>query len=184
MSNESTKTFDSGHDIGINAVHSKRRFLSKGGKSKQSGKMKSGAGDSGKCFRCGSVNHKANYDKCPAVKERCRLCNKVGHFSSVCFAKGRSEKVNYLEPDCDDYTEYVLTVSGSKREIPCPRCNITVQNILVNFLVDSGSPYTFIPEALYDTLFGHITLCEKDITPGGYGGTPINITGYFKSNLQ
>ena len=36
---------------------------------------------------------------------------------------------------------------------------------------DSGSPYTIIPNELYENLFADIELCDSDIAPGGYGGT-------------
>ena len=51
-------------------------------------------------------------------------------------------------------------------------------------LVDSGSPYTIIPKALYDSLFSECELHESDISPGGYGGSPIALQGFFKATLQ
>ena len=54
----------------------------------------------------------------------------------------------------------------------------------MNILVDSGSPYTIMPDALYGNLFSQCEIYGSDIAPGGYGGTPINIRGYFNATLQ
>ena len=81
--------------------------------------------------------------------------------------------------------EYVLTVDHSnKHDRPCPCCVVKIQGTLINVQVDSGSPYTIIPRALYDSLFSECKLHESDISPGGYGGSPIAIQGFFKAALQ
>ena len=59
-------------------------------------------------------------------------------------------------------------------------CNVTA----VHILVDSGSPYTIIPDELYENLFADIELCDSDISPGGYGGTLIELRGYFQETVQ
>ena len=51
-------------------------------------------------------------------------------------------------------------------------------------LVDSGSLYTIIPKALYDSLFSECKLHKSNISPDGYGGSPIAIQGFFKATLQ
>ena len=54
-----------------------------------------------------------------------------------------------------------------------PHSCIEVNNAIgtaVNILVDSGSPYTIIPNELYENLFADIELCDSDITPGGLWG--------------
>ena len=81
--------------------------------------------------------------------------------------------------------DYLLTVDPSdKHDRPCPRCIVKIQGTLINVLVHSGSPYTIIPKELYDSLFSKCKLHESDISPGGYGGSPIAIQGFFKATLQ
>ena len=68
--------------------------------------------------------------------------------------------------------------------IKSPQCMVQIQGTAVNILVDSGSPYTIIPNELYENLFADIELCDSDITPGGDGGTPIEMRGYFQATVQ
>ena len=53
--------------------------------------------------------------------------------------------------------------------IKSPQCMVQIQGTAVNILVDSGSPYTIIPNELYENLFADIELCDSDITPGVMG---------------
>uniref|UniRef100_A0A1B6KSV3 CCHC-type domain-containing protein n=1 Tax=Graphocephala atropunctata TaxID=36148 RepID=A0A1B6KSV3_9HEMI len=46
-----------------------------------------------KCFRCASVDHKAN--GCPYSGYKCHMCNKVGHLSKVCKASGAKADKNH-----------------------------------------------------------------------------------------
>ena len=46
------------------------------------------------------------------------------------------------------------------------------------------SPYPIMPKALYDSLFSECELHKRDISQGGYGGSPIAIQGFFKAMLQ
>ena len=68
--------------------------------------------------------------------------------------------------------------------IKCPQCMVQIQGTAVNILVDSGSPYTIIPNELYENLFADIKLCDSDIAPGGYVGTPIEMRGFFQATIQ
>ena len=79
----------------------------------------------------------------------------------------------------------MLNVKDNAKEQPnikFPQCMVQIQGTAVNILVDSGSPYTIIPNELYENLFADIKLCDSDIAPGGYGGTPIEMRGFFPSN--
>ena len=136
------------------------------------------------CYRCGSPKHKANFKSCPALRQTCRKCGKRNHYEKVCLADGQP-KVYQLEEAESESDEYVLTVDPSnKHDRPCPRCIVKIQGTPINVLVDSGSPYTIIQKALYDSLFSECKLHESDISPGGYGGSPIAIQGFFKAVLQ
>lgn len=43
------------------------------------------------CFRCGSQNHSARSERCPAVNVECRKCGKKGHFGRVCKGEGKRQ---------------------------------------------------------------------------------------------
>ena len=52
----------------------------------------------------------------------------------------------------------------------------------MNILVDSGSPYTIIPNELYENLFADIELCDSDISPGGLWGNAYRNARVFPGN--
>lgn len=45
-----------------------------------------------KCFNCGYKGHLAASDVCPAKKEKCKFCHKVGHFQSCCSVRYKKRK--------------------------------------------------------------------------------------------
>ena len=49
---------------------------------------------------------------------------------------------------------------------------------------DSCSQLTIISRGEYDRLFSEETLQTLDVKPGGYGGTPITMMGYFRAHLS
>ena len=103
----------------------------------------------------------------------------------MCFAKRNN--VHLVQQPDDKPHDYVLIIEKDEKaqtNIKCPRCTVQIEGIEVNILVDSGSPYTIIPDALYGNLFSQCEIYGSDIAPGGYGGTPINIRGYFNATLQ
>ena len=111
-------------------------------------------------YRCGSPKHKANFKRCPALGQTCRKCGKRDHYAKVCLADGQS-KVHQLEEAESESDDYVLTVDPSdKHDRPCPRCIVKIQGTPINVLVGSGSPYTFIPRALYDSFF-RVQIAQK-----------------------
>ena len=56
------------------------------------------------------------------------------------------------------------------------------RGVSIGMLCDSGSPYTIIPKALYETLFSKCDLHDTDIAASG--DTPIQIHGYFIGKLE
>ena len=131
------------------------------------------------CYRCGSPKHKANFKSCPVLGQLCHKCGKKDHFLKVCSADGQP-KVHQLK----EVEDYVLTVDPSNiHDRPCLRYVVKIQGTPVNVLVASGSPYTIILKALYDSLFSKCELQESDISPGGYGGSPSATQGFFKAAL-
>ena len=168
------KTLSDDFDKSVNVVKHNKHYSRKKSNDKKC-----------KCYRCGSTQHKANYPQCPALQQKCRKCNKIGHFEKVCFSKGTD--VHVVQQSHNESENYVLNVKDNEKAQPnikCPQCMIQIQGTAVNILVDSGSPYTIIPNELYENLFADIQLCDSDIAPGGYGGTPIEMRGFFQATIQ
>ena len=104
----------------------------------------------------------------------------------MCFAKGTD--VHVIKQSHNEPQNYVLNVkednTKAQPNIKFPQCMVQIQGSAVNILVDSGSPYTIIPNELYEHLFADIKLCDSDITPGSYAGTPIEMRGYYQATEQ
>ena len=68
----------------------------------------------------------------------------------MCFAKGTD--VHVVEQSHNESHNYVLNVkednTKAQPNIKCPQCMVQIQGTAVNILVDSGSPYTIIPNEL------------------------------------
>ena len=47
-----------------------------------------------RCHKCGDSLHREGFS-CPAAKHQCKICKKIGHFSSLCYKK--IEKSNYYQ---------------------------------------------------------------------------------------
>ena len=171
-------------DKSVNVVKYNKHYLRK--ENTRSTKPKYDKSHEKRCYRCGSTQHKANYPQHGALQQKCRKCQRIGHFEKMCFAKGID--VHVVEQSLNESQNYVLNVkednTKAQPNIKCPRCMVQIQGTAVNILVDSGSPYTIIPNELYENLFADIELCESDISPGGYGGTPIEMRGYFQAAVQ
>lgn len=68
------------------AMNDAKTFMDSGTKSvnavyKQGNRKQS---ENSQCYRCGSTNHLANDQLCPAKNARCKKCGKTGHFARVC----------------------------------------------------------------------------------------------------
>lgn len=93
------------------------------------GTLKSSAFDKlkGKCFRCGSPDHRAN--NCKFASEFCRKCKKQGHIAIVCMQTSGT-KVHQTELDsndgCQEETQEIYKIHSKDTD-----------KILVNVLLDA-----------------------------------------------
>ena len=85
----------------------------------------------------------------------------------MCFSKGTD--VHAVQQSHNESQNYEEDDTKAQPNIKCPQCMVQIQGTAVNIFVDSGSPYTIIPNELYENLFADITLCDSDITPGVMG---------------
>ncbi|KAF6773752.1 hypothetical protein AHF37_07250 [Paragonimus kellicotti] len=65
-------------------------------------------------------NHKANYNKCPAINATCRLCNKPGHFARACRSKSVAAVTETLEDvelkECSE-SEHIFSVHEKNQNL-------------------------------------------------------------------
>ncbi|XP_064475695.1 uncharacterized protein K02A2.6-like [Ornithodoros turicata] len=110
------------------------------------------------CFRCGSSNHLANSLACKARNQRCFLCNKTGHFRSVCRSAGHlreltSEEPAQDSPSCADAQTVLHLERGVTKKKPGIFITLTVSDIDIRFLIDTGSSVSIMSADTYQTHF-------------------------------
>ncbi|XP_064470125.1 uncharacterized protein K02A2.6-like [Ornithodoros turicata] len=110
------------------------------------------------CFRCGSSNHLANSSACKARNQRCFLCNKTGHFRSVCRSAGHlreltSEEPAQDSPSCADAQTVLHLERGVTKKKPGIFITLTVSDIDIRFLIDTGSSVSIMSADTYQTHF-------------------------------
>lgn len=137
-----------------------------------------------KCLRCGSDKHLANNENCPAFKITCNKCNKLGHFAKHCLTKSKgkikSEVKTVISDNCD---LNVLTVGNN---VTCPSnshkfIELYVNNILVKFIIDSGSQATLVPESIFSKF--KCKLNSPTVNLVDYNGNSIKCLGECAVNV-
>ena len=100
------------------------------------------------CFYCSAPNWSREHI-CPARKSTCNKCKRKGHFASAC--KSRIQYINRtngeeIENETENYypTQSIHKIKDNKFY----EKQITVDGKHINFIIDSGSPVTIVPNHL------------------------------------
>ena len=178
-------------DRQVNALKGKKRWNSSDPRKKQN----KNASDHGKtasvstkpvmpvCFRCGENGHKANDQRCKALTARCTACKKVGHFARVC----QSKKVNMVSEDAQNNasdSEHVQVLNiASTHNITC---TVSINDVPMEFIFDTGSPVSIIPVELFDRHFLRESLLppRSGVQLTTYLHEPIPIVGMFPARVS
>ncbi|KAJ1127003.1 hypothetical protein NDU88_005409 [Pleurodeles waltl] len=143
------------------------------------------------CYRCGSLNHLTNSQKCPAVCKECKKCGNVGHFARVCKEINRSNnkgKVSYVNDGVEKGVVLSLKnngdCNGSMRQ---PKCLVLIESQELEVMADSGSSWTIITTDYFKQKFKDVwrmsDLVYPDIIAEGFDGTAIDIKGYVDTEI-
>ena len=141
---------------------------------------------------CGQCGYDHPKDKCPAKGERCRGCNGIGHFKSVCRSRKskpqkercRVMKVNELSaPHADDEgdsdAEYVFGV-GPKSSTPSVNINLHDSGETFPFFIDTGASVNVIDEKTFKKLGCSLEHTNTNIYAYG-SDTPLKVVGKFST---
>lgn len=153
-----------------------------------------------RCYRCGSLEHFADFKYCPALKSKSANCGIKGRFTKVCKRKRGSVKYvcntdeneyttsEATDEDLGDVKDLIMNVRDNfvlnihdNSCVKKPVCLVEIGGINVKIYADSGSPYTIINERLWRESFADKVggqLLNSDIHPEGYGGETIELLGY------
>ncbi|KAL1454481.1 hypothetical protein WDU94_010725 [Cyamophila willieti] len=135
------------------------------------------------CYFCGNSWHPRS--SCPAKEAQCSTCSKTGHYSRVCQSKASTSRGTYRRNKktsaSTDVTASITAASPSSLQRSV--IDITVNNVPLKALVDTGSSLSFINRAL---------LKKCRITPFPYhrkismanSSLSTDITGQCRINLR
>lgn len=162
------------------------------------------------CYRCGYSQHTGD-QKCPAKNQKCRSCNKVGHYARVCRSSNPNERLDsrkrHLEPQnsvesstrakvnnittnptgSDEEDSLSVCAIEEKNDDECIWCN--VGGAMVMMLIDSGSKCNILSEASLkflqqsDAKIGKLQPSDKHFKAYGQEN-PLEVIGKFEAEIE
>ncbi|XP_063965770.1 uncharacterized protein K02A2.6-like [Lytechinus pictus] len=150
------------------------------------------------CSNCGLDGHYASDTVCRARGQKCRRCQKTGHFSRMCrssaprnIANNQSSHAIHISSDsalnvsdnmCD---ETLFTVGNSNTST-----RVDIAGISIDMLIDTGASVNIIDSSTYDWMRGQTTsngirLAPNHIRLFAYGSnTPLPVRGEFHATIS
>jgi hypothetical protein len=125
------------------------------------------------CLSCGSTDHIR--PKCRFRTAVCHKCKKQGHISKVCHSKAsqNQSKINTISSNSQS------SITGA-HPIRIP---IQVENILINFELDTGSPITIVTEHIWKSM-GKPNLHPVKLIYSSFSGHSISFKGETTVNVK
>ena len=171
----------------------------KPGKSSSRSKSKEAPGNlSGKCYRCGLSNHRA--DKCKYKEATCYSCGKTGHVSSVCMGKkDKFSKVHSLNESkysdssseeensshsydlCMLFDENLNSVESNHGKDEPHKEILKLNDVPIEFELDTGSGVSTISKKVVDKLRVPISQSKKKLF--NYDKKEIKVYGEMKCDV-
>lgn len=141
-----------------------------------------------RCFFCGGNIHQRL--KCPARNADCQLCSKRGHFANVCRSIGQSQRAANAISTNDDNSQsealgsHLSTISAAApTSLQKATINITLNNLRVDALLDTGSSLSFIDKNLAQTMKLRRKPCKQAITLASLSNISY-VEGLCFANIQ
>lgn len=154
------------------------------------------------CYRCGSETHLAN--ACRFKTAVCNFCKKTGHLAKMCLSakncsssnknmkyNNKKKGAHYVEErEVDELCNIVDTsnIFISNKKSNCNRSKIwiklKVQDVFLNFEIDTGSPVSLISKADKAMYFRKLPLNESDTTLVSYCNNEIIVHGYINVEIE
>lgn len=144
-----------------------------------------------KCGVCGRKNHESA--KCKYRNYVCHKCGVKGHLAPVC----KERRQHFLQDDdvADPSTStqviredsiFCLTniETDNKGNVKPIYVKLIVENIPMNFEIDSGFAHAAISEKMYLKYFKNKTLYDNDLSLKDYVGISFQPLGFLKLNIK
>lgn len=144
------------------------------------------------CYRCGSTQHIASFEGCPARDALCNSCKRKGHFSKVCRGSNRVSEIT--ESETEEVTETagvevtVLGIDDGVRTAEKIMCTVNVSTNArdsqdIELMLDTGSAVSILPRESYVQLFPDSPLMTPKLSLVSYGGNAIPVHGYLQARV-
>jgi len=151
-----------------------------------------------KCFRCGHGDHYAKDSKCPARKETCRKCGKIGHFQAQCRSKSGPISHGELPTESVKGSKSVRGVNAIEDDFAFTigdntddafLVNVSVGGVLLqDMLIDSGATCNLIGKSTWEELKASKIKCKSERTQKrifSYASkTALKTLGTFTTDAQ
>ncbi|XP_028177592.1 uncharacterized protein K02A2.6-like [Ostrinia furnacalis] len=129
---------------------------------------------SGKCFRCGKPDHRAN--ECGAINSTCRKCQKVGHLARVCLKRTQTNQIDDGLNSVSD--ESIADINLIKSEVTERyMITITIENRTIKMEFDTGASLSSMSLADYNALNINKKIFKTDMKLRTYTGEIIKPYG-------
>ena len=137
------------------------------------------------CTRCGKIPYHAK-QFCPAIKAECKKCGKRGHYQIMCKTIPNVSELNTgctsTSNESDDF--FLLTVNNMlSKSSDAWTVDLTVNDIPIQFKIDTGADVTAIPPKEFSKLKG-ITLTQACKVLHGPAKHPLKVNGQFTGKLS
>ncbi|GBM70489.1 Retrovirus-related Pol polyprotein from transposon 297 [Araneus ventricosus] len=119
------------------------------------------------CFNCGDPNHISRFCVHKDKGFKCFKCGVFGHKASECDKTKSKPEVATLDVKFKPRL-------GNK---------VTIEDISVNSLIDTGSQATLLRKSVFDKL-NMCKLYPLNLSLSGFGKCKVNTLGYFKGNIK
>ena len=141
----------------------------------------------GKCPRCGFTNHKA--DECKYKTAECFKCHKIGHLRSECKTgqwqhRPRNQTHFVGEEELVDSVFNIDSVNSDKTVAGSITVSMDVEDVAIEFMLDTGSPYTIISDDMFKKSFPQLKLTTTTRRLHAYSGKELEVLGETSVRVQ
>lgn len=138
-----------------------------------------------KCNWCAMTGHERK--RYPALKARCKICKKIGHYAKVCLKKNNVNEIFMENEDSNNQiqTFYINTIQQNDKKTGWIK-NIKLGNHEVKFKMDTGADVNVVPKKFVQMCkLSNINIDtnQKNILVGA-DNNRLNVYGSFKTVLS
>ena len=133
------------------------------------------------CTRCGRTPFHVK-QLCPAIKAECKKCGKRGHYQSMCKTVQTVSELK-MEYNSTSDDSFLLTIDNTSTSSDAWTVNLTVNDIPINFKIDTGADVTAISTNEF-TKFRGITLTQPSKVLHGPAKHPLKVSGQFTGKMS